>query len=83
MSLAWKRAGGAHRGKRLDALDAMLREAHTLAKALGDTSDLLYSAPRPFDADEERPATASCARLDVRLPPTFPRTPVPKNHDGN
>lgn len=59
MTLAWKRAGGRRRDRRLDALDAMLREAHSLAKALGDTSDLIYLPPRPLEPKNPAPTNAS------------------------
>lgn len=48
MTLAWKRAGGPHFQKRLDALQAMLVESYSLTTALGDTSELIYSTPRPL-----------------------------------
>jgi hypothetical protein len=49
MRLAWKRAGSPNLQRRLEALDAMLLEAYALAKALGDTSTLIYRVPRPLD----------------------------------
>lgn len=55
MTLAWKRAGGPHFQKRLDALQAMLVEAHTLTTALGDTSELIYSTPCPLGRRRPKP----------------------------
>jgi DNA-binding MarR family transcriptional regulator len=69
MKLAWKRAGGANHKRRLEALDAMLLEAYTIAKALGDTSALIYRVPRPLDPParalaEKRAVAAERARAE-------------------
>jgi hypothetical protein len=57
-TLAWKRAGGANRKRRLDALRAMIGEAQTIVKALGDTSTLIYRVPR---AETEKAAQSEAA----------------------
>lgn len=47
-SFAWKRAGTPTRGRRLrmlGVLENMVRDARTIARALGDESDLIYPAP--------------------------------------
>jgi DNA-binding MarR family transcriptional regulator len=56
--LAWKRAGGANLQRRLDALDAMLLEQYTIARALGDTSALIYPVPLPLDPNKRKKALA-------------------------
>jgi hypothetical protein len=44
-TLAWQRAGS-DRKRRLAALRAMISDAQTMARALGDTSTLIYRVPR-------------------------------------
>jgi DNA-binding MarR family transcriptional regulator len=59
-TLAWRRAGS-DRHRRLAALDAMILEAYALAKALGDTSTLIYRVPLPLDPERRKRALAKAA----------------------
>ena len=59
-SFAFARAGKPERGRRirtLSVLEDMVRDARTIAKALGDESDLIYSAPHPRPQEPESPKT--------------------------